>query len=327
MAGRFVCVEAGDEKSAELFRRFYAGWHFARLEGADAPAPDATIRVAPGTPPAPPTGLESFETAGGGFCRTDGRTYIFERDGSAVRAAGGGRGVEVWIGGGPDSRDRSALARLVFEATMVALRRCGLFELHAAGVVEPESGGGFLVVGPSGSGKSTLATQLASAGWRYLSDDALLLRGAGAELVEACALRREFAVTEQTVAAGVLEGFEDLLHEPVPFDPLKRRFKPHTIFPEGFSETCVPRALFFPVITNEPASGARRLTQAETMRGLLRMCPWACYDRQAAATHLGLLARLARQAAGFELHAGRDLLGDAAFSSDYLRELLKRGSS
>jgi hypothetical protein len=240
-----------------------------------------------------------------------------------VRAVGNARGVEAWIGTGAASRERAALARLVFEATMVALRRCGLFELHAAGVIEPETGGGFLVVGPSGSGKSTLATQLASAGWRYLSDDALLLRGG--DSVEACALRREFAVTEQTVAAGVLEGFEDMLKEPVPFDPLKRRFKPHAIFPEGFAESCEPRALFFPVITNEPASGARRLTQAETMRGLLRMCPWACYDRPAAAAHLGLLARLARQAAGFELRAGRDLLGDAEFSADYLRGLAGRG--
>jgi hypothetical protein len=322
VAGRFVCVEAADPEEAELFRRFYAGWHFTRVDGPEAHAPDATVRVNAGAPPPPPAGLESFETAGGGFCFTDGRTYVFERDGSAVRADGGRRGVEVWIGLGEESRERSALARLVFEATMVALRRCGLFELHAAGVVEPRTGDGFLVVGPSGSGKSTLATQLASAGWRYLSDDALLLRG-GAEVVEACALRREFAVTEQTVAAGVLEGFEDLLKEPVPFDPLKRRFKPHTIFPEGFAESCVPRALFFPVITNEPVSRARRLTQAETMRGLLRMCPWACYDRPAAATHLGLLARLARQAAGFELHAGRDLFGDAEHSANYLRGLVE----
>jgi hypothetical protein len=323
VAGRFVSVEAGDEESAELFRRFYAGWHFARVEGPDVPEPDANIRVSPSAPSPAPVGLESFETAGGGFCRTDGLTYIFERDGSAVRADGGRRGVEVWIGKGAASRERSALARLVFEATMVALRRCGLFELHAAGVVEPRSGGGFLVVGPSGSGKSTLATQLASAGWRYLSDDALLLRGGAGQLVEACALRREFAVTEQTVAAGVLEGFEELLSEPVPFDPLKRRFKPHTVFPEGFSESCVPRALFFPVLTNEPASRARRLTQAETMRELLRMCPWACYDRPAAATHLGLLARLARQTTGFEVCAGRDLLGDAEYSSEYLRGLVQ----
>jgi hypothetical protein len=324
VAGRFVCVEAGGPGAADPFRRFFAGWHFARVEGAEAPAPDATIRVRPGAPPPPPAGLESFETAGGGFCRTDGRTYIFERDGSAVRADGGASGVEVWIGEGAASRERSALARVVFEATMVALRRCGLFELHAAGVVEPETGGGFLVVGPSGSGKSTLATQLASAGWRYLSDDALLLRGGG-ELIEACALRREFAVTEQTVAAGVLEGFEGLLNEPVSFDPLKRRFKPHALFPEGFAESCVPRVLLFPVITHEPRSRARRLTQAETMRGLLRMCPWACYDRPAAAAHLNVLARLARQAAGFELKAGRDLFGDAGYSAAYLRGLAGEG--
>jgi hypothetical protein len=318
VAGRFVCVETADAEAAGLFRRFFAGWHFARVEGAVGHAPDATIRVRPDAPPPTDEGFESFETAGGGSCRTDGRTYVFERDGSAVRAEGGQSGVEVWVGRGAASRGRAELARLVFEASMVALRRCGLFELHAAGVVEPASGGGFLVVGPSGSGKSTLATQLAAAGWRYLSDDALLLRGEGEE-VEACALRREFAVTEQTVAAGVLGGFEAALNEPAPFDPLKRRFQPHDVFPEGFAEACVPRALFFPVITNEPASGARRMSQAETMRGLLRMCPWACYDRPAAAAHLGLLARLARQAAGFELKAGRDLLGDAEYAARYLR--------
>jgi hypothetical protein len=326
VAGRFVCVSAEDPESAEHFRSFFAGWHFARREGEGAAEPDATIQINSGAPPPAPALPDSFETAAGGLCRTDGRTYLFERDGSAVRAVGDGRGVEVWVGAGAASREHAALARLVFEATMVALRRCGLFELHAAGVVEPLTGGGCLVVGPSGSGKSTLATQLASAGWRYLSDDVLLLRGS-ADLVEACALRREFAVTEQTVAAGILEGFEGLLSEPVPFDPLKRRFTPHVVFPGGFSESCVPRAIFFPVITNEPASRARRLTQAETMRGLLRVCPWACYDRPAAATHLGLLARLARQGAGFELRAGLDLLGDADYSSRYLRGLAGKGDS
>lgn len=319
VAGRFVCVETGDQESAELFRRYFSGWHFARLDGAGRPEPDAFIRVNHGAMPQPPAGLDAFETAEGGICHTDGRTYFFESNGSAVRVVGDRRLVEVWIGAGTRSRERAALARLVFEASMVALRRCGLFELHSAGVVEPETGAGFLFSGPSGSGKSTLTTQLASAGWRYLSDDALLLQQRG-ELIEACALRREFALTEQTVEAGVLEGFEELLGEPAPFDPLKRRFKPHTIFPDRFAESCVPRALFFPVITHEPSSRARRLTQAETMRGLLRMCPWACYDRPAAAAHLGLLARLARQAAGFELHAGRDLLGDAGYASRYLRE-------
>jgi hypothetical protein len=55
------------------------------------------------------------------------------------------------------------------------------------------------------------------------------------------------------------------------------------------------------------------------MRALLRNCPWACYDRGAAAAHLGVLAGLARQAAGYELRAGTDLLGDAAHASRFMR--------
>ena len=324
VAGRFICVRADDEEAARLFRSYFAGWHVTALEGAACAEPDVTNFAGSGAVPAAPRGLETFETAGGGVCHTDGQSYFFESNGSAVRVrAESPRRVEVWFGSSPEAREGAALARVIFDASMTALRRCGLFELHGAGLVDPETGDGFLVVGPSGSGKSTLATQLAGAGWRYLSDDSLLLDERGSH-VEARALRRQFAVAEPTIAAGVLGGFEDRLSEPAPFDPLKRRFEPQEIFPERFAEVCRPAAVFFPTVTREPSSRARRLSQAETMRQLLRMCPWACYDRPAAATHLGLLARLARQAAGFELHAGRDLLGDARYSSDYLRGLVGR---
>jgi hypothetical protein len=201
---------------------------------------------------------------------------------------------------------------------MVALRRCGLFELHGAGLVEPETGAGFLFVGPSGSGKSTLATQLARVGWLYLSDDSLLLDERDAQ-VEARALRRAFALTEPTLEAGVMRGFEGCLSEPAPFDPLKRRFEPQSAFPGRFAEACRPTALFFPLVTREASSRVRALSQAETMRLLIRMCPWACYDRPAAKAHLGVLARLARQARGYELLAGLDLIGDPAHASDFLR--------
>jgi hypothetical protein len=321
VAGRFICVEADAGEAALLFRRYFAGWHVSALEGsagAEAVEPDATIVVRAGGVPAAPRGLEQFETAGGGLCHTDGGTYFFESNGSAVRVgAESPRRVEVWFGSSPAARERAARARLIFDASMTALRRCGLFELHGAGLVEPRSGGGVLVVGPSGSGKSTLATRLAGAGWCYLSDDSLLLHVRDA-LVEARALRRQFAVTEPTVAAGLLEGFEDLLAEPAPFDPLKRRFEPQEIFPDRFADACVPRAVFFPTVTHEETSRARRLTQAETMRQLLRVCPWACYDRPAAAAHLGVLAGLARQAAGYELRAGTDLLRDAAYASGFI---------
>ncbi len=318
VAGRFICVESADPEAARLFRRYFSGWHVAAHEGAAPAEPDVTIVVGTGRVPAPPRGLETFETAGGGLCHSDGSTYFFQSDGSAVRVRGGSpRRVEVWFGSSPAARERAAVARLIFDASMTALRRCGLFELHGAGVVEPLTGAGVLVVGPSGSGKSTLATRLAGAGWRYLSDDSLLLHAGGAH-VEARALRRQFAVTEPTVAAGLLEGFEDRLSEPAPFDPLKRRFEPQEIFPDRFADACLPAAVFFPVVTHEASSAARRLTQGETMRQLLRVSPWACYDRPAAAAHLGVLADLSRQAAGFELRAGLDLLEDASHASRFI---------
>lgn len=311
VAGRFICVEADDEHSSDIFRRYFEGWHVAALPRDRRSRADATIRVRVNEKsPGVPRGLESFDVAAGGVCHTDGQTYYFVSRDSAIRVLGDQPArVEVWIGESRASRERAALARLVFNASMTAMRRCGLFELHASGLVEPDAGGGLLFVGPSGSGKSTFATQLAGAGWQYLSDDALLV-SRGEEGVEARALRRVFAVSAPTVAAGVLAGYEDLLTEPVSFDPLKRRFEPQAIFPGSFSDVCVPHTIFFPFITGERASESRRLTRAEAMARLIRICPWACYDKPAARAHLDVLTRLTQQTRAFELLAGTDLLGD-----------------
>jgi hypothetical protein len=198
------------------------------------------------------------------------------------------------------------------------MRRCGLYELHASGAIEPETRAGVLLVGPSGSGKSTALTQLAAAGWRYLSDDKLLLFDSG-ECVKARALRRVFAVTRPTVESTALAGSEQFMREPAPFDPNKTRFEPQSIFPGGFVESCEPRFIFFSTLTREPESGARALTQTESMARLIRICPWAGYDRPAARGHLDVLARLAKQAEAYELRAGTDLLGDAEYTSDFFK--------
>jgi hypothetical protein len=319
VAGRFICVESDDEHSIELFRRYFAGWHITPHEGESGRRADATIHVhAFVQAPEVPADLEPFDVAAGGICHTDGQTYFFIKHDSAVQVcAENPSRVEVWIGESVTARERAALARLIFNASMTAMRRCGLFELHAAGLVEPDSGAGILFVGPSGSGKSTFATQLATSGWQYLSDDTLLLTINGLN-VEARALRRVFAVTEPTIAASLLAGYEGLLAEPVPFDPLKRRFEPEKIFPGGFTDICVPRVIFFPNINGEPASDARRITQAETMARLIRMCPWACYDKPAARAHLEALSLLAQQTRAFELQAGTDLLGDPGYTARFI---------
>jgi hypothetical protein len=322
VAGRSLCVTAAEEWPARLFATHFSGWHFSPLKAAEAAKPDAVIAVRAGRKPPVPAAFGSFEVAEGGRCHTDGRTYFFEVHGSLVRVSEQATPlVEVWVGREDSARTASALARLVFNAASSALRRCGLFELHGGGVVEPSTGAGALFIGPSGSGKSTLTMQLAGFGWRYLSDDTLLL-GSGGPGVEAWALRRAFAVTEPTIAASKLDGLDSLTTSPVPFDPLKRRFEPEKIFPGGFARSCFPRALVFPVVTGEPASRAGKLSQSATMARLLKMCPWSCYDRPAAREHLGLLSRLARQCVAFDLRAGLDLLGDFERTAALVASLL-----
>ncbi|MCA1634726.1 MAG: ATP-binding protein [Acidobacteria bacterium] len=324
VAGRFLCITAHDEWSARLFQTYFSGWHVTPSTTQNGRQPDATIVVLSNSEPsAPPPEFTSFDVALGGRCHTDGRTYYFEIQGSLVRVAAQSPPlVEVWIGDSPAARETSALARIVFNAVMAALRRCGLFELHGGGVVEPASGIGALFIGPSGSGKSTLTMQLAASGWQYLSDDTLLLCG-GERGVEAWALRRVFAVTEPTIAASRVPRLAVVATSPVPFDPLKRRFEPEALFPGGFIGACAPRALIFPTVTREPSTRSQRLSQSSTMARLLRMCPWSCYDRPVAREHLGVLSRLARQSVAFDLFAGRDLMEDEGQAATHIASLLK----
>ena len=315
VAGRFVCVETSDSEINDLMMRYFASWHVTAVR-PDGVSPHITIVVHTSDNQPRPPNLPAFEVAEGGLCRTDRQTYFFEDRGSTVLARyGNSPSVEIWIGNGAQSRDRSALARLIFNAVMMAMRRCGLYELHAAGVVSP-SGEGVLVTGPSGSGKSNLTAQLAFAGWQYLSDDSLLLyRRSGG--VYAHALRRMFALTDEIFSGTPLAESHSIEISVVPFDPLKKRFEPASVFPGRFVLSCKPARILFSRIENGAASRIELLNRAETMARLIRMCPWACYDKATAEAHLEVLGELARQAEGFELLAGADLL-DSEQASEFL---------
>ena len=183
-------------------------------------------------------------------------------------------------------------------AVCAALRRFGLFDLHSAGVIEPESGKAVLIIGPSGSGKSTLALQLAQSGWSYLSDDELLLSSRDGA-VEARGFRSFFAVSEAGAA-------------------LKHCFEPEVVLGSKRTDQAVPGLLLFIRLNGESRSQMKRLTQAETMMRLITACPWATYDKSIAGVNLELLSALARQANGVDLSAGRDLL-DPGFADSFLR--------
>ena len=306
VAGRFVCVETADAEINEMMKRYFGCWHVAPVP-ADGITANVTIVIhTSDDQPPPPPNLAPFEVAEGGVCRTNAETYFFENHGSVVAGHRDSSRVEVWIGNTAASRERPALARLIFNAAMVAMRRCGLYELHAAGVVSP-FGEGVLVIGPSGSGKSNLAAQLATAGWQYLSDDSLLLFGRDG-MVHTHALRRMFALTDDIFSATGVAKSGSIEVTVAPFDTSKKRFEPAPVFPGQFALSCTPGKVLFSRIADAPASRMRSLNRAETMSRLLRMCPWACYDKTTAAAHLEVLGVLARQADGFELMAGADLL-------------------
>jgi hypothetical protein len=58
------------------------------------------------------------------------------------------------------------------------------------------------------------------------------------------------------------------------------------------------------------------------MMRLIRACPWATYDKSIAGSNLALLSTLARQARGFDLSAGRDLL-NPGFAASLLSQLFR----
>jgi hypothetical protein len=287
VAGRLLFIESPDLRLHKLVEQLFAGWQLAPVSRPDRP-PDIRIELFcdNSLPPIPPN-LNQFEIAEGGQCFTDrgefylalGQSLIHLENGAPVR-------VRLWFEELPDPGDPLP-ARATSFAVCAALRRFGLFELHSAGLVNPDSEKAVLIVGPSGSGKSTLALHLATAGWPYLSDDEVLLSLIDGE-VEARGFRSFFAVRGAAT--------------------LKTCFEPDAVFASGRRLKASPGMLLFTSVSGEQKTRLNRLTQAESMTRLIRACPWATYDKSIAGANLELLSILARQTSAFDLHAGLDLL-------------------
>ena len=285
VAGRLLFIQSFNLELCNLLEQLFAGWQLS-LVSSPQRSPDIRISFhCAQSLPDIPSHLNHFEIAEAGRCYTDGADFYLALGNAVVHLKSGSPvTVSVWFEELPERGD-PLLARVGSFAVCAALRRYGLFDLHSAGVVEPESDSAVLIVGPSGSGKSTLALHLVNSGWPYLSDDELLLSVADG-FVEARGFRSFFAVgTDKN-------------------EPFKYCFEPDT----PRTEKAVPRCLLFTRLNESENSNLQKLTQAETMTRLLRACPWATYDTSIAGANLGLLSCLARQAIGFDLSAGRDLL-------------------
>jgi hypothetical protein len=230
--------------------------------------------------------------------------------------------VCVWLGTSAHARHRVAVINTLSYAVQAALRLGKLYVLHAAGVVEPSTGTGMIIVGNSNSGKSSLTIRLAGAGWHYLSDDMLVLAEENG-LIDAWALRRIFSVSSASLANSNLSGLDAALGATVNSDPSKRKLEPRIMFPDRFVESCRPRVLLFPTLTGEAESRVEKLSSGEAMTRLIRQCPWASYDAGTAREHLRVLGLLAKQSNSYTLDAGLDLLEDSKRAPQLLASCLE----
>lgn len=321
-------VEAQDDWTEQWVAGFLNGFHLVQTatpvddRSAVTHRSAVTLSVARAAPPIVPSGLQAF-AINHGVCQTNGTEYFLAVDESLVRIAEPeARLVEIWFGLTRHAQHPVALVNTFSYGLQAALRRGGVYDLHAAGAVDPFSGAGALFVGASGSGKTTLILRLTECGWRYVSDDMVVMRETPAGL-EAEGLRRLFAVAPRSVVGSSRERLSAALGSPVASDPSKRKLEPESVFPDSRAKRCLPRALFFPCVMATDKTTVTALPARVAMQQLLRHCPWATYDAHSAPDYLRMLARLANQCRAYELLAGHDLLREPQRAADLLAPYLR----
>lgn len=320
IAGRLLSLEVDAEWAARFADSYLDLLRLSPASPAAETRADLAFNISTAAPPPLPRGLETFAVPGG-LCHADPRSYFLEVCGSRIDVAPREeRRVTVWLGASEQARRRNALITVIAYALPAALRRCGLYDLHACGMVEPATGAGFVFPGASESGKTSLAVRLAASGWGFMSDDQLLVSD-GPGGVEARGLRRPFQTSADALAGCALPRLEEALGVRVPNDPEKRKLSPAVLFPGRLAARALPRVLCFPAVSGERRSRVEPLGQAEAMTRLVRMCPWASYDASGARAHLRLLAGLARQCRTYALRAGRDIFDDPAGAARLLAPL------
>lgn len=190
---------------------------------------------------------------------------------------------------------------LITYTLLLLLRRRGLFALHASGVAR--DGTGCLFVAPSGGGKSAQTYSLVRQGWKYLGDDAVLLRGSQEE-VEALALRRDLCLAPSLAHAfpEVVRGRDTAFGSQG-----KQRLSMEALYPYRLINGCVPRLLIFPEIVSASVSRLVPLHQAEAYVRLMQESMVLTLDPDSVPLHLRVLASLVRQSQCWRLLAGRDL--------------------
>jgi len=215
----------------------------------------------------------------------------------------------------PASREvvPGSAAIMLHIALAIALRREGLFHLHAAALAHP-SGAGVLVAGGSGAGKTTTAIALIEAGYAYLGDDTLFFRPAPATSsderqpsVEILAFPREFHVGPATLRAN--PRLKKLARPRAGYAP-KLALDPRRAFP-GRHRLALssPRVALFPSIADAHSTEMAPLSKADAFGRLLASSAAILIDGvPRRAENITLLQTIVEGASCHEIRLGRDVL-------------------
>jgi hypothetical protein len=181
------------------------------------------------------------------------------------------------------------------------IRPHGLYALHANGLAKDEVG--LLIVGGSGSGKSTTALGLIKQGWKYLSDDVLLIREKP-EGVEAVAFQKGFSFDPK-----LANRFPELNYhlEKASFNGNKRFLDIESIYADSFQSSSFPNVLIFPKIVSRDRSELIPVDRAEALILLAESSGGIMVDKEMVGKQMGVLKRLVYQTRSYKLLAGRDL--------------------
>jgi hypothetical protein len=244
------------------------------------PAPGARLRLRLGDARGPvPSGAAAL--------RLGGVSAWIHGDRARLRGDAGGVG-RIHLGrraGGvltaPESGDQEAAAWDVYSMATLALAlllgRAGRALVHAAAPVAPD-GRAWLLVGDTHAGKTTTSANLIEAGWRFTSDDHVVLsREAGAIWVEG--LPRPFHL-DRGWASGSPSG-------------IRGEADPGATWPGRWLERAPLGGVILPRVLPERATALAPVPAAEVLTALVRQSPWLMADRAAASGLLALLAEAA----------------------------------
>lgn len=227
-------------------------------------------------------------------------TYLLS-DGSIFKLdVHGGRGEGFLT---PSFMETPAKSRqdFVVLALLWLLRKQDIYGIHANGV--EIDGKGILFIGDTGCGKSTTMLSLIRQGYRYLSDDIILIRKNSGNISAFCFQK---GISFDPQLAGY---FPELDHPSVlkAYNGKKSYVELDKIYQETFLTQCVPRILIFPRITHRNKSWCEPLEKTTALVQLLKYSGGSMVDKFLVSKQIEVLKELVTASNSYILYAGRDV--------------------